>query len=83
MISEILSADDDTVEVAGSCAEVLTRFRDATPDAVLLDVMLLDGDGFSLFGVLRRERNMPVLFLPARDEDEARLGYRLEWETDT
>ena len=73
MIREIVSADGYEVDTAGSCAEALTRFRAAPPDAVLLDVMLPDGDGFSLFGQLRQERDVPVLFLSARDEDEARL----------
>ena len=36
-------------------------------------MMLPDGDGFSLFGTLRNIRDVPVLFLSARDEDEARL----------
>ena len=36
--------------------------------------MLPDGDGFSLLEELRRVENcVPVLFLSARDEDEARL----------
>ena len=35
--------------------------------------MLPDGDGFSLFRDLRTFTQAPVLFLSARDEDEARL----------
>ena len=35
--------------------------------------MLPDGDGFSLLGQLRQVRDLPVLFLSARDEDGARL----------
>ena len=35
--------------------------------------MLPDGDGFSLFGQLRALRDVPTLFLSARDEDAARL----------
>ncbi len=40
---------------------------------MLLDVNLPDGDGFSLFGKLRESRDVPVLFLSARDEDADRL----------
>ena len=58
---------------AMSCAQALEQFRSAAPDGVLLDVMLPDGDGFSLFAELRRIRDVPVLFLSARDEDEDRL----------
>lgn len=58
---------------AASCADALTVFRSAHPDAVLLDVMLPDGDGFSLFSQLHAFSDVPTLFLSARDEDAARL----------
>ena len=73
LLGEILTQAGYRIETAGSCQEARSRFQQAAPDAVLLDVMLPDGDGFSLLGDLRRERDLPVLFLSARDEDEARL----------
>ena len=73
MVREILEGAGYKVEAADSCAQALERFQANSPDAVLLDVMLPDGDGFVLLGQLRRQRDVPVLFLSARDEDEARL----------
>ncbi len=73
MVKEILTQEGYETDAALSCAQALERFRCAVPDAVLLDVMLPDGDGFSLFGKLREIRDVPVIFLSARDEDEARL----------
>lgn len=73
MVQEILTQAGYETDAALSCAQALERFRAAAPDAVLLDVMLPDGDGFSLFGALREVRDVPVLFLSARDEDKARL----------
>lgn len=73
MVQEILTQAGYETDAALSCAQALQRFRAAAPDAVLLDVMLPDGDGFSLFGALREVRDVPVLFLSARDEDAARL----------
>ena len=73
MVQEILSQTGYGTVAALSCTQALERFHAAAPDAVLLDVMLPDGDGFSLFGKLREIRDVPVLFLSARDEDEARL----------
>lgn len=43
------------------------------PDAVILDVMLPDGDGFGLMREFRLSSAVPVIFLSARDEDENRL----------
>ena len=73
MVKEILTQAGYETDAALSCAQALERFRAGNPDAVLLDVNLPDGDGFSLFGQLRESRDVPVLFLSARDEDEDRL----------
>ena len=73
LVREILEQEGYQVETARDCAQALERFRTAQPDAVLLDVMLPDGDGFTLLGQLQAIRDVPVLFLSARDEDEARL----------
>ncbi|MGO5030015.1 response regulator transcription factor [Candidatus Agathobaculum pullicola] len=73
MVNDILTQAGYVTDSAWSCAQALERLDTAAPDAVLLDVMLPDGDGFSLFGILREIRDIPVLFLSARDEDEARL----------
>ena len=73
MVREILTQAGYETDSALSCAQALERFRTTAPDGVLLDVMLPDGDGFSLLGQLRQTRDVPVLFLSARDEDAARL----------
>jgi len=58
---------------AGNCKEARHLFFSEKPDAVILDVSLPDGDGFSLLREFRTSSALPVLFLSARDEDEARL----------
>lgn len=58
---------------AASCREAVEICRTVKPDLVILDVMLPDGDGFSLLPVLRRISDMPILFLSAKGEDEDRL----------
>lgn len=73
MVKEILIQAGYETAPALSCAQALEQFRAIQPDAVLLDVNLPDGDGFSLFGKLREGRDVPVLFLSARDEDADRL----------
>jgi two-component system catabolic regulation response regulator CreB len=44
-------------------AEVLS----AAPDLAILDVMLPSGNGFELARLLRRQRELPIIFLTARD----------------
>lgn len=58
---------------AGDCSEARRLFSLEKPDAVILDVSLPDGDGFSLMRDFRASSFVPVLFLSARDEDEDRL----------
>ena len=73
MVKEILAQAGYAAASALTCAQALEQSRTAPPDAVLLDVNLPDGDGFSLLGRLREHRDVPVLFLSARDEDADRL----------
>ena len=73
MVGEILAQAGYETDSALSCAQALERLGAAPPDAVLLDVTLPDGDGFSLLEKLRESRDVPVLFLSARDEDADRL----------
>lgn len=61
------------VTVAADCLEAEELFALKEPHLVLLDVMLPDGDGFSLLKKLRKMSEVPVIFLSARDEDENRL----------
>jgi len=46
----------------------------AAPDLAVLDVMLPSGDGFELARELRAARDLPIVFLTARDAVEDRLG---------
>ncbi len=63
----------DLVVTAGSCKEAERKFEEERPQLVILDIMLPDGDGFTLFRTLRERSQAPILFLSARDEDNDRL----------
>lgn len=69
----LTKAGFQNVVFAGNCLEAEAVCRREEPHLILLDVMLPDGDGFSLFDRLHRETEAPVIFLSARDEDESRL----------
>ena len=62
-----------TVDTAAGCAEARAYFAAHRPDVMILDINLPDGDGFSLFRELRRQADIPALFLSARDADADRL----------
>ena len=44
------------------------------PDIIILDVMLPDGDGFSLMEQLRTFTDVPIIFLTAKDEAADKLA---------
>lgn len=63
----------DLVVTAENCREAMVRFEEECPHLVILDIMLPDGDGFTLFRTMREHSQVPILFLSARDEDNDRL----------
>ena len=81
-ISEPLAAalerDGFAVAVAATAAAGLEGFRTRSPDLVLLDVMLPDGDGRDVLREIRGASRVPVVMLTARGEEMDRvLGLEL------
>ena len=73
MVGEYLQAAGmrvDTTHDAGSGLAALARLK---PDAVILDVMLPDLDGFEVCRRIRATSSVPVLILTARGEDTDRI----------
>ena len=66
-----------TVEAANG-AEALTRFAAASPDMVLLDVMMPVMDGWETCRRLREQSAVPIIMLTARGQEEDELtGFSL------
>lgn len=61
------------IKTAKNTAEALAACREWNPEFGIFDVMLPDGDGFSLFQKVREFSDFPILFLTARGEDEDKL----------
>lgn len=93
-MSHILIVDDDpqirdvlrialkqaghSVSEAGDGAEGLAKARNGKADLIVLDIGLPEMDGLEVCRRLRAERDVPVLFLTARDDEIDRvLGFEL------
>jgi two-component system, OmpR family, response regulator len=75
LVARALREEGHPTDVAGRGEEALWMARSAPYDAIVLDVMLPDMDGFEVVRRLRaREVWVPVLMLTARDAVEDRVG---------
>lgn len=74
MVKDILLKEGfHEVFTAPNCSMAIEQFKKLDPHVIILDIMLPDGDGFSLMQKFRETSMVPILFLSARDEDENRL----------
>jgi len=68
-VAEMLTAEGYEVIRASTGAEALERFRTMPPHIVLLDIMLPGISGLELCRTMRRESNVPIILLTARDAE--------------
>lgn len=57
------------IHTAGTISEAWASFQSESPDIVLLDVMLPDGEGYDLCRRIREISHVPVLFMSAKTEE--------------
>lgn len=75
MVTGFLREDGYTqIRTASTVADALSVWRQWEPELAVLDVMLPDGDGFSLMRQLRAFTDVPIIFLTARDEAADKLS---------
>ncbi len=73
LVSEYLTVEGFTVDVAHDGETGLTRALEEKHDIVILDVMLPKKNGFDVLRELRFDSKIPVLMLTARGEDMERI----------
>ncbi len=73
MVATYLRSRGYTVEQRGDAASGVSAVEHGHFDALILDVMLPDFDGFEALRRIRRSSNVPVLMLTARGEDTDRI----------
>jgi two-component system phosphate regulon response regulator OmpR len=73
MVSDYLTAAGFVVEHRVTGREGLAAFEQAAFDAIILDVMLPDIDGFEVCRTIRTRAQTPILMLTARGEELDRI----------
>ena len=72
-VGSTLGRDGIGVTLVADGREALTAFDAHPPDLLILAVGMPDMDGVELSRALRGKSGVPILFLPARDQEIARL----------
>lgn len=75
LLGSLLLRHGFEVKLFSNASDFLSYLRKEEPDALVLDLMLPDADGFELCSLLRAERGyrMPILMLTARGEEQDRV----------
>ena len=73
MVAEYLGNSGMEVTTRGDAAGGLAAAAREAFDAVILDVMLPDGDGFDVCRTIRSRSSVPIIMLTARGEDTDRI----------
>lgn len=73
MLGEYLARSNMELTACGDGESGLLAFADERFDAVILDVMLPDSDGFDLCRQLRAQSDVPILMLTARGDEMDRI----------
>ena len=62
-----------TAVLADDGLEGIEKFHKFSPDLVLLDLMLPKINGFAVCELIRKESQVPIIMLTARDDDESQM----------
>ena len=73
MLADYLVGNGFVVHTAATAAAGLADLRRRAPDAVILDVMLPDLDGFETCRRMRAASDVPILMLTAKGEETDRI----------
>src|SRR5258706_5088828 len=63
-----LTREGYEVEGVGDGDQAMARFNQLKPDLVILDIMLPGTDGLTICKLIRKQSQVPIIMLTARDE---------------
>ena len=73
LVRDYLERAGFSVVTAGDGSEALMRARTESPDLVVLDLGLPQLDGLDVTRLIRREADIPIIMLTARDDETDKL----------
>ncbi len=77
-LTEFLTSEGYEIKSASGQSAALKLIEEEAFDLALLDVSLADGNGFALCSAIKKEHNLPVIFLTASgDEYSTIIGFEL------
>jgi len=69
----LLAREGFSVKVVGQGSEVIKECNNCKPDLLLLDIMMPGMDGFEVCRKIRKESNLPIIILSAREENKDKI----------
>ena len=73
LIRDLLSREGYSVELLENGEMAILRLKEEDYKLMLLDVMLPGLDGFETLRLLRKEQDIPVLMMSAKDDDDSKI----------
>lgn len=73
LIADFLKREGWTVALSGSAEDGLEHLKNEACKLLLLDVMLPGKDGFEALSQIRQTRDMPVLMMSAKTDDDSKI----------
>lgn len=70
----LLTREGFSVKVVSQGTEVLEECRKCKPDLLLLDIMMPGMDGFEVCRKIRKESNLPIIILSAKNDKEDKIS---------
>ena len=70
----LLTREGFTVKAVGQGTEVINECHNCKPDLLLLDIMMPGMDGFEVCRKIRKESNLPIIILTAKEDNEDKIS---------
>jgi len=70
----LLTREGFDVKVVGQGSEVIKECHNCNPDLLLLDIMMPGMDGFEVCRKIRKESNLPIIILTAKEDNEDKIS---------